>query len=102
MPEKQAAISLSVDGRQYTVVVGDLTSLDAMALRRATGMSIQSLMRTATEDPDIDVIAALVWLARRTTGEKNLRFEDVASEIGYDVDIQTLDAADTEDEAPEA
>lgn len=89
----EAAMSLTIDGKLYDLIIADLTSLDTMALRRATGMGIRGLMKAAEEDPDIDVIAALVWLSRRTHGERGLRFEEVAAEIGYDVDIQ-MDGAE--------
>jgi hypothetical protein len=69
-------------------------------LRRETGFSFRGLMQAAAKDPDVDIIAALVWLARRIDGERLLSYEDVASEIGYDVDVELVEAEADDD--PEA
>jgi len=105
----EATIRISVDGQHYTFRPGDVTALDAQALRRATGMSMRGLWDAAQNDPDIDVIASLVWLARRAK-EPSLSYETVAKAIGYDSDIAAeadaeaaTPAADEEDAAfPEA
>ena len=101
-------MSVVLGDQTYTVRTGDLTSLDTMALRRATGYSFIGLMRAAQKDADIDLIAALVWLARRTNGEPMLDYEEVAAEIDYasdfDIDVAGEDSEDADDEAglPEA
>lgn len=87
-------ISIVVDGTTYTVRSGDLSSLDTLALRRTVGLSFAGVIRAMQSDPDIDLIAAIVWLARRVDGERGLEFEDVASEIGYDVDLDVLEDAE--------
>jgi hypothetical protein len=99
--ELNLGLSISVDGTVYTVRQGDLTSLDTMALRRETGYSFMGLLKAFQADPDIDLIAALVWLARRIDGEQMLAYADVASEIGYDVDIDVVGEAGEESD-PEA
>lgn len=83
-------LKIKVDGKTYTVRQGDLTAMDANALRRETGHSFMGLMRAFGTDPDIDLIACVVWLSRRTNGERGLSFEEVAEEIGYDVDIDLV------------
>jgi riboflavin synthase alpha subunit len=99
--ELNLGLSISVDGTVYTVRQGDLTSLDTMALRRETGYSFMGLLKAFQADPDIDLIAALVWLARRIDGEQMLAYADVASDIGYDVDIDVVGEAGEESD-PEA
>lgn len=99
--EMDLGLSVQVDGTTYTVRQGDMTSIDVMHLRRETGYSFRGLMVAAARDPDIDVIAALVWLARRQAGELLLGFEDVALEIGYDVDVELVEA-EPEADPPEA
>jgi hypothetical protein len=94
-------LSLTVDGRVYTVRAGDLTGMDAAALRREVGMSFMGLMKAMQSDPDVDLIAALMWLSRRIEGEKLLSYEEVAQEVGYDVDIDLADAEEPEDADPE-
>lgn len=94
-------LTITVDGTAYTVVQGDLTSLDTMALRRETGYSFRRLLEAFRDDPDVDLIAALVWLSRRVQGERMLSFAEVADEIGYDVEID-IKTPDGSEEAPEA
>lgn len=93
-------IRIKIDGEVYAITAGDLTALDARALRNEVGVSFPRLMQQAAEDFDIDTLAALIWLARRTAGERTLRYEDVAAEIGYD-DLEGLDLDPDEDEQPE-
>ena len=94
--ELDQGLTVSVDGKQYSVRAGDLTSMDTMALRRETGFSFIGLMRAVQTDPDIDLIAALVWLSRRIDGERMLSYESVASEIDYDVEVDVIEMADSE------
>lgn len=89
-------VSIVVDGKTYTVRQGEMTSQDVMHLRRETGFSFRGLMVSTSRDPDIDVIAALVWLARRQDGELMLSFDEVAAGIGYDVDVDLVDAGPSE------
>lgn len=83
-------INIKVDGVEYTVREGDMTSLDTMALRRETGMSFVGLMQAFISSPDIDLVAGLVWLSRRIAGEQMLSYAEVATQIGYDVDIEVM------------
>ena len=99
--ELDMGLSISVDGKVYTVRQGDLTSLDTMALRRETGYSFMGLLKAFQADPDIDLIAALVWLSRRIDGEVMLGYGEVAGEIGYDVEIDVVGEAGEEAD-PEA
>jgi hypothetical protein len=99
--EMDLGIKILVDGTEYTVRQGDLTSLDTMSLRRETGMSFAGLMAAFQKDPDIDLVAALVWLSRRIDGEMMLSYADVAGEIGYDVDIDVVGEPEPETD-PEA
>lgn len=78
----------TIDGETYRVVMGDLSALDIMALRKQVGLTFPALIGKLfdEDDSDIDLIAAVLWLARRVNGgEPTLKYEDVASEIGYDV-----------------
>ena len=96
--ELDQGLSITVDGRTHTVRMGDLTALDAQALRRECGYSFMGLMRAFEADPDVDLVAAVVWLARRLEGERLLAYTEVASEIGYDVDIDLVPAEPEADE----
>lgn len=89
-------LTISVNGKNYTVREGDLTALDTMALRRETGMSFVSLMQAFATSPDIDLIAALAWLARRVDGERMLTYAEVAAEIDYDIEVDVVEEAGPE------
>jgi hypothetical protein len=80
-------VSLTLDGVDYTVRMGDLTGLDARELRRQVGMSFPQVLTALTgEGADLDMVAAVIWLARFSTkGEKNVTYEEVAASLGYDV-----------------
>jgi hypothetical protein len=99
---ESAVIQIKVDGLTYVVRPGEVSAIDAAALRRACGFSLRSLLASAEEDPDLDTVAALVWLARRQRGEK-VAFDAIAQEIGYDNDFDVVpaDASDVEDDEGE-
>lgn len=99
----QPEIVVVIDGEKYPFRLSEITARDSGALRSATGMSLRAIMSAAKTDPDIDVIAALVWLSRRQHGEKTLAYDDVAAEIGYDTTFDLEGVADAEDpDSPEA
>jgi hypothetical protein len=98
-------LRLTIDGAEYVVRAGDLTALDSRELRRQVGFSFTGLLGAFQSAPDIDLIAAVVWLARRIRGEVTLSYDDVAGEMGYDVldhiefaeaGAEDVDAADPE------
>lgn len=98
-------MTLTLDGKDYTVRTGDLTALDARELRRQVGMSFPQVIAGALSDAtDIDILAAIIWLARFVNGEKNLTYEDVAGEIGYDVleRFEVKEAQSEDESSPEA
>lgn len=78
-----SSIIITVDGTAYELRPNEINALDSQACRRETGMSVRALLATAQDDPDIDTIAALVWLARRQAGEPSLAFETIAATISY-------------------
>lgn len=95
-------VTIVVDGTRYTVRQGDLSALDSMALRRECGYSFVGLMRALYVDPDIDLIAAIVWLSRRIDGEVALPYAAVASELGYDSEIDVVEPEEGDGPDPEA
>jgi hypothetical protein len=99
--EMDLGLTIKLDGEEYTVRQGEMTSMDTMALRRETGYSFRGLIEAFQRDPDIDLIAALVWLARRLGGERLLSFEEVATGIDYDADLDLIEVAEPESD-PEA
>jgi hypothetical protein len=100
--DDELTITVKVDGEPYTVRPNDITANLVGQLRRVTGFSLQALMQAAADAPDLDVIAGLVWLARRQRGE-NVNYEKVAESISYSSEIESADEPEPEDpNSPEA
>jgi hypothetical protein len=97
------AIAFEIDGQRYELNIRRLTPQDAVACRKAVGLSVAGVLRAMDEDPDIDIIAALVWLARRSRGERSLTFKEVARDINYDTALteaaKVIDVGVTGEEA---
>lgn len=101
--ELERGIRINLDGEVHEVRVGDVTSTLARELRRASGMSFQTLMREVTADPDLDSIAAFVWLARRMAGE-TVDLDDVLVTYtqlldGFEIEVAGKRAEDADPEA---
>lgn len=95
-------VKVVVAGRTYQVHFGELTGLDARALRLATGYTTYGLLNQALGrdgQPDIDTAAAIVWLARRRAGEMTLTYDEVLAGITFG-DSPLLDLAEAVPEAP--
>lgn len=75
--ELDRGIRITVEGDVFEVRVGDVTPALAAEFRRQTGMSFNRLMETIAQDPDIDVLTAFEWLARRVRGESDVELSDV-------------------------
>lgn len=96
------AVAITVDGERYLIRLSDLTAIDAGDFRRAVGTSLVSVMSEGSAD--LDVIAGLVWLARRKR-ERGLKYEDVARRLTYDTSVEVAEPAGEEgagDHDPEA
>lgn len=99
-------MQIEVDGRTYIVRESDLTPRDVAALRRETGFAGWMGLVTETQRGfDLDVLAALVWLARRIEGDI-LPYETVLDSMSYEgeIDIKVEDKRKpaAEVESPEA
>lgn len=92
-------IIIKVDGKEYGLRFDEIPASEAGVLRKATGASLKSVFEDAGNDPDIDTVAALVWLSRRQNGEKNLPYNVVADAINYLTDIEEVEGEPAEDES---
>lgn len=100
-PESKA-LALSVDGQKYTLAIDDLGPSDARMLRKEAGMSIRQVFALTQEDADIDLVAAIVWLARRQGGE-DITLDDVEKDITYSSKVEVHGGAvENDGESPEA
>jgi hypothetical protein len=90
--ELNRGLRITIDSEVYEVRVGDITSTLARELRAKVGFGPMQLINQCAVDPDIDLLSAVVWLARRINGEL-VRFEDVAVTYaqlvsdGFDIDV---------------
>lgn len=73
-------LRITLDGEVFDVRLGDITSTMARELRAKLGFGPMQLVGQLAVDPDVDLLSAFVWLARRIAGEL-VRFEDV--EVTY-------------------
>ncbi len=106
-PKKDAdspGMQIELNGKTYVVRESDLTSRDIAALRRETGFAgWVGLTSEAARGFDLDVLAALVWLARRIDGQI-MPYETVLDEIGYDseLSVSVEDKRTPKADSPEA
>lgn len=77
-----AGMVVTVDGEKYEVRVGDVTPAIAREVRRNFGMGVQSLLREMARDPDLDVLAGFMWIARLIRGEQ-VDLEEVEENLDY-------------------
>ncbi len=93
---------LIIEGETYEARIGDVTPAIARELRKHTGMGFMRLVQEMAQDPDVDLISAAVWVARRIAGEM-VSFEDV--EVGYAAllgdDFEVAIAEDEEAKTPD-
>lgn len=102
MTTEQTVIALNVDGTEYRLTFEECTALDAKECRKQTGLSLRDIFGAASGgSPDLDSIAALVWLARVKGGESDLAFDDVAATIDYRTKIEGAGARQEDSSDPE-
>lgn len=100
-------MKIEVDGRTYIVRESDISPKDVRALRAATGFSWAGLGRELQKDPDLDLIGALIWLARRIEGDE-VAYDDILDELSYQSDMKIgvedkrTKPSDEGDDSPEA
>lgn len=89
-----SVIPLLVDGVRYEFRPGDVSGKQTGLLRKQAGMSVQAVMKAASDDPDLDIIAAIMTLARWQAGE-DITFDEVADSISY---TSTIEIGESEDD----
>lgn len=71
-----ATLRIVVDGIKWELDLNDLSALDARDFRAVTGTRLFDAARA----PDLDHVAAFIWLQRRRT-ERSLTFDQVARDV---------------------
>jgi hypothetical protein len=80
-PDIGPGIRVTMDNTVYTLHFGEISGADALALRRQAGMSLQEFWQACGDSPDFDLVAIVIWLARRINGERSLPLDAVARRI---------------------
>jgi hypothetical protein len=95
--EDEKSITVKIDGTPYTVYPNLVPARDAIAIRLQVGMPLAAVLDKMGDESqaDVDLIAALVWVARCQAGER-IDFLTVADEIGYETEL-AFDNPDTEE-----
>lgn len=62
-------MKFSLDGRDYSISLDRLSVAEARAIKTYTGVSISALQQLSFGVLDVDVLAAVVFLAKRRAGE---------------------------------
>lgn len=114
MAEKRAEVArwqrwiILIEGEKFVFRMGDLTASDVRELRKQSGMGIPEMVAQAELSPgtsmwDIDSSAALIWMARRQAGERDLKFDEVADTLRLDqvIEIRHEDTPEPAEEFPD-
>ena len=75
-------ISITIDGVLYEARLGDVTPGIARELRRTIGTGFMGLLERAATEPDIDLLAAVVWVASHIKGDL-ITFEQADARVSY-------------------
>lgn len=100
----EQGMRVTLDGQTYEVRMGDVTPQIARELRAQVGFGFIQLIEQMDTVPDVDLVAAFVWVARRVRGER-VALDEVEMDYGdlFDADPEILDATDEpEATGPEA
>ena len=95
------------DGRTWALRVSEVTPRDVADLRKASGLSLRAVMAAAADgDLDLDIGAALVFLARRQSGEPRITFDAAIDGLTYGSEftwgLDGDDQDEVDDDSPEA
>lgn len=95
MEREELKLKITMNGQVDEIRFNDFTGLDARAFRQQVGVS---LVDAFMGNPDVDILAGLVWLHRRKT-KPRLSYEDVAGEFTYNDLIESRQLAEDTPEA---
>lgn len=100
----EQGMRVTFDGQTYEVRMGDVTPQIARELRAQVGFGFIQLIEQMETVPDVDLVAALVWVARRIRGER-VSLDEIEIDYSdlFDADPQIVNADDEEEATgPEA
>lgn len=91
-------LKFAVNGRDYAVTLDRLSIAEAREVKRFTGVTLHALMLAGSGQVDGDVLAAVVFLAKRRAGEEIDWAEIDQIDVLTLVETMTI-ASDTPDSA---
>lgn len=77
-----AGLRIVIGDEPYEVRLGDISPSLARDVRREFQMGPQKFLATMAADPDVDLLAGFMWIARRIRGEY-VDLETVMDSVGY-------------------
>jgi len=69
--EPTSTIRIRFDGIEYVLDPSRISAADTRRVRTETGKSLRWWMERPEDEQDLDVVAVLVWTARRHAGDKD-------------------------------
>lgn len=99
----EEGVRFTIDDESYVLRLGDVTPKIARRFRATLGFSFNTGWQLLQQDTDIDLIAAMVWVARLVAGE-DIGIDDVDLSYAHVGDEGRFDmgGVDEEDDSPEA
>lgn len=100
---EQATASFKVNGETYTFRFNDITAKLVSECRKTTGFTPVQLFSAVSDRAlqDLDVVAALIWVARRQAGDA-VDYDALLEEVTYSW-LETFEPTDEEaDEDPDS
>lgn len=101
--QDKRGLCIHIDGADHTVVFSDVTPQVARQVRSVTGMGFMQIVAGIAASPDVDLIAAFLWVEKLLAGEKvTLQSIDVDYDAVFADDFDISDPEDDEVTGPEA
>lgn len=85
---------VEIDGRTYTVYIGETSASTGLELYRQTGITMRQVWAALAEKVTFEFAAVLVWVARRNAGEQ-VTVAEVLEGIYDDTPLTVTDVAAT-------
>lgn len=99
------SFNIGYSGRSWSFNIGEVAPLDVADLRRATGLTMRDVLSSDLSSIDLDIAAALIFLARRQSENRRIRFDDAVVGFTYGTPLEfeaVDDSAEDGDDHPEA
>ena len=87
---------ITAGGHRYDVNMGSFTAMDARLFRDEFGVPLTM----AFQQPDLDLVAGVLWLHRRKSNGR-LTYADVAATMSYDEWLDSMSGDEDDDDDAE-